>query len=171
MGEQVTIRTATTGEVAALPGMQVDAGQVFRDLGMAMVADGPKPEVAEFARAQQRGRLLVALVGTDIIGFVRLEVLDGALHIEQVTVAPGYGGQGTGRRLMVAAEALAREEGYARMTLTTFRDVPFNGPFYESLGWQAVPTSALTRGLAAARQDEVDAGLDAWPRQAMSRLL
>ena len=115
--------------------------------------------------------MLVALVGTDIMGFVRLEVLDGALHIEQVTVAPGYGGQGTGRRLMVAAEALAREEGYARMTLTTFRDVPFNGPFYESLGWQAVPTSALTRGLAAARQDEVDAGLDAWPRQAMSRLL
>ena len=88
MGEQVTIRPATTGEVAALPGMQVDAGQVFRDLGMAMVADGPEPEVAEFARAQQRGHLLVALVGTDIIGFVRLEVLDGALHIEQVNGRP-----------------------------------------------------------------------------------
>ena len=171
MGEQVTIRPATTGEVAALPGMQVDAGQVFRDLGMAMVADGPEPDVVEFARAQQRGHLLVALVGADIVGFVRLEVLDRALHIEQVTVAPGHGGQGTGRRLMVAAEALAREQGYARMTLTTFRDVPFNGPFYESLGWRAVPTSALTEGLAATRQDEVDAGLDAWPRQAMSRLL
>lgn len=171
MGEQGTVRPATTDEVAALPGMQVDAGQVFRDLGMAMVADGPEPEVAEFARAQQRGHLLVALVGGDVVGFVRLVVLDAALHVEQVTVAPGHGGRGIGRRLMVAAEALAREQGYARMTLTTFRDVPFNGPFYESLGWQAVPTSALTPGLAAARQEEIDAGLDAWPRQAMSRLL
>lgn len=72
---------------------------------------------------------------------------------------------------MSAAEGLAQERGYDRMTLTTFRDVPFNGPFYESLGWQILPADGLTPDLAAARQEEADAGLDAWPRQAMVRLV
>jgi GNAT superfamily N-acetyltransferase len=171
MDEQVTIRAATSDDVAVLPRMQVDAGGLFRAMGMAMVADGPEPEVAVFARAQQTGQLLVALVDGEVVGFVRLEVLDAGLHVEQVTVAPAHGGRGIGRRLMLAAEDLARERGYDRMTLTTFQDVPFNGPFYQSMGWQVLPADGLTPGLAAARQEEADAGLDAWPRQAMSRLV
>lgn len=72
---------------------------------------------------------------------------------------------------MLAAEGLTQERGYDRTTLTTFQDVPFNGPCYESLGWQVLPADGLTPGLAAARQEEAQAGLDAWPRQAMSRLV
>jgi GNAT superfamily N-acetyltransferase len=169
--EQVTIRLAKSAEVAALPPMQVAAGNLFRDVDMAMVADGPEPDVAAFAQARRAGRLVVALVEGEVVGFVRLEVLDAAFHVEQVTVAPAYGGQGIGRRLMLAAEELAQERGYDRMTLTTFRDVPFNGPFYESLGWQTLPADGLTPGRAAARQEESAAGLDAWPRQAMTRFV
>lgn len=171
MEEELTTRLATSAEVAALPPMQVAAGNLFREMDMALVADGPEPEVAGFANAQQAERLLVALVEGKVVGFVRLEELDAALHVEQVAVAPAYGGQGIGRRLMVAAEGLAQERGYDRMTLITFRDVPFNGPFYESLGWQVLPGDGLTPDLAAARQEESHAGLDRWPRQAMARLV
>lgn len=150
--------------------MQVAAGQLFRQFDMGLVADGPVPEVAGFERAQQKGHLLVAVHEGLLVGFVRLDVLDAAVHVEQqVTVASGHGGQGIGRRLMLAAEEVARERGYDRMTLTTFRDVPFNGPFYESLGWRAVPADGLTPGLAAARREEAGAGLDAWPREAMAK--
>lgn len=164
-----TIRLATDDEVEALPMMQVAAGQLFRGLDMALVADGPAPEVADFGRAQQAGRLLVAVQAGDVVGFVLLDVLDAALHVEQVTVAPGHGGRGIGRQLMLSAEELAREQGFDRMTLTAFRDVPFNGPFYESLGWRALPGDSVTPGLAAARRLERAAGLDAWPRQAMTK--
>ena len=70
---------------------------------------------------------------------------------------------------MLAAEEVAREQGYERMTLTAFRDVPFNGTFYESLGWRALPADGLPPALAAARREEAAAGLDAWPRQAMAQ--
>jgi hypothetical protein len=69
---------------------------------------------------------------------------------------------------MLAAEEVAREH-YDRMTLTAFRDVPFNGPFYESLGWRAMSADGLPPGIAAARRDQAEAGLDAWPRQAMAK--
>lgn len=169
MEDGITIRDATSGDVEALPAMQVAAGQLFRQLDMGLVADGPLPDIAGFERAQQQGHLLVAVQQGLLVGFVRLAVLDAAVHIEQVTVALGRGGQGIGRRLMLAAEEIARRQGYDRMTLTAFRDVPFNGPFYESLGWRALPVDALSPGLAAARHEEAEAGLDAWPRQAMTK--
>jgi GNAT superfamily N-acetyltransferase len=167
MDETVTIRLAGRDEVSTLPRMQAEAGRRFREIGMERVADGGVPDVATFARARREGCLLVAVGPDGIVGFVQLEVLDSALHVEQVTVAPAHGRQGIGTRLMRAARQLALERGYARMTLTAFRDVPFNGPFYESLGWRALPAERLTPGLAAVRQAEAEAGIDVWPRQAM----
>jgi GNAT superfamily N-acetyltransferase len=171
MGQELAIRLARRDEVPSLPLLQVAAGEAFRALDMGLVADGPRPEIGAFAEAQQAKRLLVAVKEGKVVGFVRLEVLDAALHVEQVTVAPSHGGRGIGRRLMLAAEDLARERGYDRMTLTAFRDVPFNGPFYESLGWLVLPADELPPDLAAARREEAEAGLDSWPRQAMVRHL
>jgi len=57
------------------------------------------------------------------------------------------------------------------MTLTTFSDVPWNGPYYARLGWSALPEAGLPPELAAARQHERDLGLDQWPRQAMTKSL
>ena len=57
------------------------------------------------------------------------------------------------------------------MTLTTFRDVPWNGPYYARLGWSTLHAADLPPGLAAARQQERDLGLDEWPRQAMAKSL
>ena len=41
----------------------------------------------------------------------------------------------------------AAGNGYASVTLTTFRDVPWNMPFYERLGFRVIP---LSRTLARA---------------------
>ena len=151
--------------------MQGAAGGLFRELDMDLVADGPPPDVGPFTWARLADRLLVAVENGAVIGFIRLEGLDGAVHIEQVTVAPGYGGRGVGTALMVAAEKHSKDRGCDRMTLTAFRDVAFNGPFYASLGWQALPDEGLSPGLAAIRREEVEAGLDRWPRQAMGKSL
>jgi hypothetical protein len=57
------------------------------------------------------------------------------------------------------------------MTLTTFRDVPWNGPYYTRLGWSTLHAADLPPELAAARKQERDLGLDEWPRQAMAKSL
>jgi GNAT superfamily N-acetyltransferase len=169
----LTIRAAQPADLLELPQMQVAAGALFRELGMDLVADGPTPAFADFDEAQRTGRLLVATVNDidSVVGFVRTRPLDGALHVEQVTVAPGWGGRGIGRSLMQAAEMLAVREGFTRMSLTTFRDIPFNGPFYAGLGWEALEDRHLTPGLASERHQEAAAGLDRWPRLAMVKVL
>ena len=67
--------------------------------------------------------------------------------------------------------SLARARGHRRITLTTFRDVPWNGPYYTRLGWSVVREADLPVELAAARRHERDPGFDEWPRQAMAKSL
>jgi len=70
-----------------------------------------------------------------------LEVADVA-HLEQLSIAPEHGRQGHGRALLRAAIGEARRRGYERMTLRTFADIPWNGPFYSSAGF--VESSPMT---------------------------
>lgn len=163
------IRAATDEDIAVLPALQVAAGAAFRGLGMDVVADGPPPPVVDLHRARTTGDLLVAVRQEKVVGFVRTTVLDASLHVVQLSVAPDHQRRGIGRSLMRAAERSAASRGFARMTLTTFRDVPFNGPFYARLGWVELAAESVTAGLAAEREDGRRAGLDRWPRIAMGK--
>ena len=48
-------------------------------------------------------------------------------------------GKGIGRRL-IACVADRPAKGLASLTLTTFRDVPWNAPFYARLGFEMITT-------------------------------
>ena len=106
------------------------------------------------------------VTGDPPAGFVCVELVDGVPHIWQLAVHPDCGRRGLGRALVEAACRRARAEGFAAITLTTFRDVHWNGPFYRSLGF--IPTDDLTPGLAAIRAHERTIGDDDFgPRVAM----
>ncbi len=75
------------------------------------------------------------------MGFVCDELVDGIPHIWQVAVHPGDDRQCLGRALVKAARQWARTEGFGAITLTTYRDVPRNGPFYGSLGFVTLDAS------------------------------
>jgi GNAT superfamily N-acetyltransferase len=112
----------------------------------------------------------VYAVGDPAVGFVSLEIVDGVAHVDQVSVLPDHGRKGLGRALLEAAVGWAAASGYPALTLLTYRDVPWNAPFYRTLGFEEITT--LSPGLAAIRSHELDAGLDAFgPRLAMRRAL
>lgn len=77
--------------------------------------------------------------------------------------------QGLGRQLLDAAGAWARQQDLTMMTLTTFTDVPWNGPYYARLGFEVVPEKEWTAGQRRIREHEAAVGLDAWPRVVMQR--
>ena len=56
-------------------------------------------------------------------------------HLEQLSVHPDHAGHGIGRALLRAGCDWAAAHGYAEITLATYRDVPWNGPFYASEGF------------------------------------
>jgi GNAT superfamily N-acetyltransferase len=171
-GPSLGNRAAREDELAAISALEQSGEKQFRAAGMDRIAGAPAPGPDVYRPALDDGRLLVAVDPRDRpVGFIRLEMLDGDPHIEQVSVHPDHGGHGIGASLLAAAEQLSRYRGHRRITLTTFRDVPWNGPYYRRLGWRAVPEADLPPELAAARRQEGDLGFDEWPRQAMAKVL
>ena len=53
------------------------------------------------------------------------------------------------------------------LTLTTFRDVAWNAPFYQRLGFAVLPREAISPYLAGHLRDEIERGLPADRRCAM----
>ena len=108
--------------------------------------------------------------------YVIVDVLDrpgpgpgGAAHVEQVSVDPAFAGRGWGRRLLDHVADRARHHGLAAVTLTTFRDVPWNAPYYERCGFRVLAEDELGPDLRRLRAAEAAHGLDPALRVCMRR--
>jgi GNAT superfamily N-acetyltransferase len=166
------IRGARSDELEKLRELERAAGSIFRQLGMDAVADDEPPSTATLAVLQAAGRAWVSTDGADEpVAYMLVEVIDASAHIEQVSVHPRAARQGLGRALIETAAAWARQHGLEALTLTTYRDVPWNRPYYQRLGFHVVDDPQITPGLRRLRAQEADAGLDRWPRVVMRRSL
>ncbi|MFC3455978.1 GNAT family N-acetyltransferase [Amycolatopsis speibonae] len=163
------IRLAVPEDLPALQDIERAAGEPFRALGMAAIADDDPPSIEELASFQRAGRAWVHDTGDGPVAYLIAEVVDGHGHIEQVSVRPDHARRGLGRRLIEHAAEWAAREGLAGLTLTTYAEVPWNAPYYARLGFVTLDEEALTEGLRAVRAHEIARGLDAWPRVTMRR--
>jgi N-acetylglutamate synthase-like GNAT family acetyltransferase len=84
-------------------------------------------------------------------------------------VLPAFGGRRIGAALLDAVAERARADGLARLTLSTFRDVPWNAPWYRRLGFTDIADDALTSGLLDIRREHLARGLDERQRVFMAR--
>ncbi len=166
-----TLRPARTEDIADLRRIEVAAGEHFRALGMDLVADDDPPSAAELTRYIDSDRAWVVVAEDQPVGYLTYDPVDGPWHIEQVSVEPRHAGHGLGRRLIDQVAELAAAAGVRALTLTTYRDVPWNAPYYERLGFGILPEPQWTPGLRALRKREAAHGLDAWPRVCMRREL
>uniref|UniRef100_UPI002453D529 GNAT family N-acetyltransferase n=1 Tax=Nocardia abscessus TaxID=120957 RepID=UPI002453D529 len=80
---------------------------------------------------------------------------------------PDLGGPRIGKRLIDRAARWAVTAGLPAMTLTTFTDVAWNGPYYQRLGFRYLSAEEETQGLVELRAAERAHGLDRWPRACM----
>ncbi len=103
------------------------------------------------------------------MAYILVDVIDDEAHIEQVSVHPDHARQRLGQRLIDHVEAWARTRRLASLTLTTYRDVPWNAPYYARLGFDELAESAIGPGLQEQRRKEADRGLGRWPRVAMRK--
>jgi ribosomal protein S18 acetylase RimI-like enzyme len=166
------IRPATPDDLPALQDIERAAGAAFRDLGMAAVADDEPPALDVLDRYRRAGRAWVARdAGDRPVGYLICEPVDGALHIEQVSVHPEAARRGVGRALLAYAAARAHEQDLTALTLTTFTEVPWNAPYYTRLGFRRLDEAELPPGLRRIRAHEAELGLDRWPRVCMRRAL
>jgi catechol 2,3-dioxygenase-like lactoylglutathione lyase family enzyme len=105
------------------------------------------------------------------VGMVIASVRDETAHIEELDVLPAYGRRGLGTLLLDMVCAWAQAQGHPAVTLSTFRDVPWNGLFYSKNGFRALQPSEWTSGMRAIRENETQHGLRAEVRVFMRREL
>ena len=147
------------------------------ELAAAQLLQGHAPEsvlneatgVATFADAARDGRLWVALAGDRPVGFALVEMLaDDLPHLDEVDVHPLHGRRGLGTALVRTVCEWATASGFSMLTLTTFRAVPWNMPFYARLGFVEVPRDRLRPELAAVVSDEAARGMAPETRAVMA---
>ncbi len=164
----VAIRPGTSADVPRLAEISRAAFTLFGRAGVDLPPDDPESELAG------AGRILVADLpvaegASATVGFTWLIEVDGNAHVEEISVHPDHGRQGVGSALLEAACSDAAGRGLAAVTLTTFRDVPFNGPWYSRMGFVEVPETEWGTDLTAKWRDEAEAGLLVAPRMVMRR--
>lgn len=167
------VRAATDGDVAAMQDVERSAGALFRTIDeprIARCADDPPMSTDELRAYVDAGRAFVAVdEDGSAVGFIALEVVDGCAHVEEVAVHADAQGRGHGGALLDAAASWAATNGVPAVTLTTFRDVPWNAPYYERRGYRVLADAELTDGLRAKVAEEAAHGLDPDLRVVMRR--
>jgi GNAT superfamily N-acetyltransferase len=167
-----TIDLARPGEVELLPAIERRAATLFSQEDLAPEHAADVTPLPVYVAAQRDGRVFVARDAADrLVGFAHLEWIDGIAYLEELDVEPDSGRRGIGRCLVEAACEWARSRGSDRITLSTFRDVAWNAPFYARLGFVPIPIEALSHALLALREREAADGLDPAKRVMMCRFL
>ena len=171
-----TIRYPRTDELGRLREIEVAAGGLFASVGMDDISDHEPPPVEVFERYRRAGRAWVATDPTEdtdgddrLVAYLIVDLVDGNAHIEQVSVDPSSSHRGIGRSLIDHTEGWAAARGIQALTLTTFAEVPWNGPYYLRCGFIPLANADMGPELAAHWDEELARGLGRHPRLAMIR--
>jgi ribosomal protein S18 acetylase RimI-like enzyme len=157
----VSIRLAVARDAASLAGVELSAGALFRTLpDLAWVADEPLAPAGSFLPLIAAETVWVAQdTHGRIVGELRGEIVGDVLHILELAVAKGSQQRGIGRRLLDVAMEAARARGLEALTLTTFRQVAWNAPFYARHGFTELSEDGLDARLREILRAEDARGL------------
>ena len=161
----VSIRPATAADTVLFPAIERSSGESFRSLpDLAWIADDDVMSAEAHERLLATGIVLSAFDKDCCVGFISAERSRSTLHIWQMAVEISHQRQGIGTLLMARLQQMA---GELPVTLTTFRDVAWNAPFYAALGFETLPESALSDRLRQILLDEAAHGIPIDRRVAM----
>jgi len=171
MSSACIIRQARLNELPRLTEIEIDAFATLAEaLGVAREAHALAQDVLR--GSLDASLLLVAADDDDRpVGFLAAEDIEGTLYVIELDVCRNCQRRGVGRHLMSAAIEMARRRQLSSLTLTTDRHVPFNAPFYASLGFVLPSAEVLPQFLRKKLDHEVAVGMDAERRVAMIRTL
>lgn len=150
---------ARQDDLPHLPGIELSAAQAFAgtDMPAFLLTDSAPPDA--WRAHLLAGLLWVAEAEGAPVGYLAARADGDRLHIDELDVARDHQGRGLGRRLLTVAAEAARSRGMNRLSLTTFRNIPWNGPFYASFGFREWPEDEAPAAIRQALAHEAARGL------------
>ncbi|HEY5107047.1 MAG TPA: GNAT family N-acetyltransferase [Caulobacteraceae bacterium] len=162
------VRQARPYDLSRLGAIEASGAQTFAAAGDPL-ADGSPPASPDAWRAAMEAGCVWVLDDPPegLIGFLAGELAEHGLYIAEIDVVMDHQRKGHGRRLMQWVIGWAKAKGLAALTLTTFRDVAWNAPFYASLGFVEIPACELSPRLIGILENQAARGFDPRRRCAM----
>jgi GNAT superfamily N-acetyltransferase len=172
MHEDYRIVLAEPSHLTRLQAIEYAAGQLFKGWGFPDELIEHEMPLSVLQEGLSQQLLWVTLSATEVpVGFALLERDGDFLHLEELDVHPDHGRRGIGSALVNKVCEWGREQGFKRMTLTTFHHIPWNRPFYEKLNFRVVPEHLLSAELKDRMEREAGKGMEPGLRVAMERWL
>jgi len=153
----LTIRKAKLCDLPMLPQIEDRADSLFPhnhypdDLDLCSQQD--------LKQAMNQGFLTVAVIKNELVGFGMASLLGDFLHLLQLSVLPEFGRRGIGAALLDSVNQQAMAAKVSSVTLTTFRDIPWNAPFYEKKGFRVFKDDQLPKDISNILAKEAALGL------------
>ena len=150
------IRLASKSDIAQIWAIDSSATQAFGSIPALADLAVPEDSPEKFQNWLEHGRVYLAIEEDDsqhqqAVGFIAGHEVedDEVLHIVEIGVHENHQRGGFGGMLLEAmfrwAQDIARQKNrdVARVTLTTYPDVPWNGPWYRKHGFVEVDAERL----------------------------
>lgn len=165
-----TVRLAAAHEVSLLPAIEMASAQRFHNSLHPNAAYGQPISVGLHASWLAHDGVWVAESPRgEIVGFADWIPLALDMYVVEVDVHPEHAGKRLGSQLLDALELFGGRLGFERMVLRTFRDVPWNEPYYLTLGFEPMEREREHMELANVRAQEASVGLDDTRRSTLYR--
>lgn len=172
MSDALSIRLARPNEVARLGFIEDRASELFESTDIFDDLNGEMFDPVELADLIGQRQVWVACDEDDVpVGFIIVLKIDDVIHVEELDVLPEFGNRGIGTALLEHVCTLGHDEGFKSATLSTFRDVPWNAPFYSRHGFRVVDPDDYTAWMTKLRHLERSKGLRPETRVIMRRTL
>jgi GNAT superfamily N-acetyltransferase len=152
-----TIRPSLAADIFRLQEVERAAAELFRGSGLIDIDAMAVVSLTDHMAAIEAGLSLACQVDGRIAGFVIGEWQGVDMYLHELDVDPAFQRRGVGASLVRAFIEMAEAKGARDVYLATFRDPPWNAPFYRKMGFVDVPRggdylpwmAALEEGQAA----------------------
>ncbi|MDX7988442.1 GNAT family N-acetyltransferase [Xenorhabdus sp. 12] len=165
----ISIHLTKKSDVSQLSAIEYSAAQLFRLIPeLSWIADGHvQTEQQHLDYISQSNSWVALSEGGHPVGFILASSLDDGLHIMELSVHQHWQKKGIGKALIEKVVQVAKQRHLAAVTLTTFRDVYWNAPYYQRLGFNILEPQQITEALHQILQNEIDYGFTQEQRCAM----
>ncbi|QQS45231.1 MAG: GNAT family N-acetyltransferase [Acidobacteriota bacterium] len=172
MSENYQIRPSRENDLKILNDIENAASELFQNTKYGLEIDQDPLPIEMLRNQSEKGLVWVAVDGKDRpVGFAVAILLENYAHLHELSVHPKHGRKGLGRRLVDVVIQFARESKLSGVTLSTFRDIAWNAPFYRKLGFCEMCDGDIEGGLKEIRMKESELGLPVSERVMMKLTL
>jgi GNAT superfamily N-acetyltransferase len=137
----ILVRHALPEDLPKLGEVETSAAEIFRAANLSWITESEPMDLDVLHERLRHNHVWVAVPSdkdNQPVGFAVVDPKDNRFYLAELSVHKEWQRKGIGMRLISTIELQAKVEGFSSLSLTTYRDLDWNGPFYARAGFREV---------------------------------